>query len=166
MAGEKTTEGGVNISINHGSLTTDEGNITITGRDSKTVTVGDIGADATVFLESDASTDISAPQSSDLTVMLVQWQAQMEAEIDAQPSLSADDKKGLKDTVERIHTEAAKGEQVDPGRLEKLINTLGVMGPDIFQVAIATLVNPLAGIGLVIEKVGDKAKLEQAAQAA
>jgi hypothetical protein len=54
----------------------------------------------------------------------------------------------------------AKGDQAEPSRLEKLINTLSVMAPDIFEVAVATLANPLAGIGLAVKKIGDKAKLE------
>ena len=104
--------------------------------------------------------------SPDLAALLAQWQTQMEAKIDAQPSISADDKKDLKEQVGKIQTEAAKGDQADPSRLEKLINTLAVMGQDIFDVAVTTLVNPLGGIGLVLKKVGDKAKLERSKQSA
>jgi hypothetical protein len=104
--------------------------------------------------------------SLDLAALLAQWQAQMEAKIDAQPNVSADDKKDLKEHVGKIQAEAAKGEQADPSRLEKLINTLAVIGPDIFDVAVTTLVNPLGGIGLALKKIGDKAKLERSKQSA
>lgn len=100
----------------------------------------------------------------------VDWRKDIEKKIDAQP-VSADDKKDLKETVAKIETEAKKieeqtkkGEEPDPSRLEKLVNTLAMMGPDIFEVATTTLVNPLGGIGLVLRKIGDKAKLEKQAK--
>lgn len=97
---------------------------------------------------------------------LAQWRAQVESKIDAKPGLSGDDKNDLKDQVAKIEAEACKGTQADPSRLEKLINTLAVMAPDIFEVAVTTLANPLAGIGLVLKKIGDKAKLERAGKTA
>lgn len=90
-----------------------------------------------------------------------QWQAGMENKINAHPNLSANEKQGLKNQVSEIQKEATKGESADPKWLEKLINTLGVMAEDIFDVAVTTLVNPLLGIGLVIKKIGNKAKLER-----
>ena len=60
----------------------------------------------------------------------------------------------------KISAEAAKGARADPGRLERLINTLAAMAPDIFDVAVTTLTNPFAGIGLVLKKIGERAKLE------
>ena len=100
----------------------------------------------------------------------VDWRKEMEKKIEAQP-VPEDDKKDLKETIAKIETEAKKieeqtkkGEEPDPSRLEKLVNTLAMMGPDIFEVATTTLVNPLGGIGLVLKKIGDKAKLEKQAK--
>jgi hypothetical protein len=100
--------------------------------------------------------------SSDLLEVLSLWQSQMAATIEAQPDLSPDEKQDLKDQVKKIGEEAAKGEKLDRKRLEKLINTLAVWSSDIFEVAVATLVNPLAGIGLALKKISDRAKLEAA----
>jgi len=166
MAGKKKTEG------QNGGVTISGGSVTVggdfVGRDKivhgDVTTVSDVGAGAAVAAGRGAAASV-AP-ASDLAAALAQWRAQMEVEIDAQPNLSADDKKDLKEQVAKIQTEAAKGEQVDSGRLEKLVNTLSVMGPDIFEVAVATLANPLAGIGLVLKKIGDKAKLEREARSA
>lgn len=88
------------------------------------------------------------------------WQFLMNSKIDADQALSAEDKNDLKEQVDKIQKEAVRGEHTDPARLERLINTLAAMAPDIFDVAVATLANPLAGIGLAIHKIGDKAKLE------
>ena len=127
------------------------------------ITVGEVGAGAAVAAGRSASASVG--QSSDLAESLAQWRSQMVTEIEALPDLSDDEKQDLQDQVDKIQEEAAKAEEADPGRLERLINTLSVMAPDIFEVAAATLVNPLAGIGLVIKKVGDKAKLEREAAA-
>ena len=94
-----------------------------------------------------------------------QWQAVMEKKIDDHPNLSPNEKQGLKNQISEIQKEAAKGESADLEWLEKLINTLGVMAADILDVAITTLVNPLLGIGLVIRKIGNKAKLERQGKA-
>ncbi|MBI5051781.1 MAG: hypothetical protein HZB52_00735 [Chloroflexi bacterium] len=100
----------------------------------------------------------------------VDWRKEMEKKIESQP-VSEDDKKDLKETVAKIETEAKKieeqtkkGEEPDTSRLEKFVNTLAVMGPEIFEVATTTLVNPLGGIGLVLKKIGEKAKLEKQAK--
>ncbi len=117
----------------------------VVGRDKITTTYGGLG-------------------SSDVAALLAQWQAQMNAQVAAQPNLSPAEKQDVQEQVAKIKAEASRGKQADTGRLEKLINTLGVMAPDIFEVALATLANPLAGLGLVAKKIGDKAKLESKAQ--
>jgi hypothetical protein len=139
------------------------GNVTVGGDvvGGDKITTGNISGTSVAI-----GRDAKAVGSPDLAALLTQWQAQMEAKIDAQPNVSADDKKDLKEHVGKIQAEAAKGEQADPSRLEKLINTLAVIGPDIFDVAVTTLVNPLGGIGLALKKIGDKAKLERSKQSA
>ncbi len=170
MAGsekDKAQDGGV--TINSGGSTTVGGDVV--GRDKVThdshTTVSGVGDDTVVAAGSSASASVTqvGADVSDLVAALAGWQAQMEAKIDAQASLSEEDKQDLKETVGKIQHEAAKGEQADVNRLEKLINTLAVMGPDIFEVALATLASPLAGVGLVIKKIGEKAKLEREAAA-
>jgi len=74
--------------------------------------------------------------------------------------LSDSEKQDAKEHIGKIEQEASKGSTAELERLSKLINTFQVMAPDIFDVAIATLVNPLLGFGLILKKVGDKVKLE------
>ncbi len=107
------------------------------------------------------SCDVTIGDSATIQA-LGQWRNQIESQINAKPNLSDEDKKDLKDQVGKIQEEASKGAKADPDRLEKLINTIAVMAPDIFEVAVTTLANPLAGIGLALKKIGDKAKLERA----
>ena len=87
------------------------------------------------------------------------WREQMEREIKALKELTPEDKSLLKQNVEQVVQEAEKGKKANPGRIERLLNTMSAMAPDIFDVVIATIANPLAGLGLVAKKIGDKAKV-------
>jgi hypothetical protein len=102
-----------------------------------------------------AASEASAPWEN--------WRVEMNEWIDARPGYSPDDKQDLKDQIGRIQAEAAKGSGMDMSRLEKLINTLSVIGPDVFEVAMATLANPLTGLGVALKKIGDRARLEREA---
>lgn len=95
-----------------------------------------------------------------------EWRIQMGSWIDARPEFSTDDRRDFKEQIGKIQAEAAKGTAMDMSRLEKLINTLAVIGPDVFEVAMATLVNPLAGLGVALKKIGDRARLERKTQVA
>ena len=89
------------------------------------------------------------------------WREKMEGEINSLKVLSAEDKALLIQSVKQVASEANKGKKADKNRLERLLNSIFAMSPEIFDVAITTLVSPLAGIGLVAKKVGEKAKIMQ-----
>jgi hypothetical protein len=91
---------------------------------------------------------------------LKKWRKNMEKWIDAKKDLPPADKIELKDNIAKVADEVSKGEQVDAGRLERLLNVILGIAPDIFDVAITTLANPLAGLGLVAKKIGERAKLQ------
>ena len=146
MSDEK---GGVNIS--GGSVRAGRD---IVGGDS--FNVEQIGENANVALGRGASAQ------SNSVALFADWRAQIEKQIESAPTLSPAEKQDAKETIAKIETEGAKGKRADPGRIERLLNTLSAMAPDIFEVATTTLTNPLAGIGLTLKKIGDKAKLEQA----
>ncbi|MBI5712042.1 MAG: hypothetical protein HZC38_01245 [Chloroflexi bacterium] len=92
---------------------------------------------------------------------IADWRKDMEKKVDAQPNLSADDKQVIKDNLAKIEKESVKGDQADVNQIEKWFNMVAVMGPEIFEVAVATAINPLGGVGLVLKKISDKAKLEK-----
>ena len=104
----------------------------------------------------------------ELIAMLTDWQVNMMVRIEALSELEDEEKEDLKtqigkikQQVSKLQTDISNGKVVNPNRLEKLINTLGVMGPDIFDVAVSTLINPLTGVGLTLRKISDRVKLEQ-----
>lgn len=122
------------------------------------ITVQGIGSSAAVAAGRGAKASVTNTESVSSAVA---WKVQINQVIDSSPDISRAEKEDLKQQVEKISDEIQKGSKAETGRLEKLINTLGIMAPDIFEVIVATLANPLTGIGLVIKKIGDKAKLEK-----
>ncbi|HEX7973556.1 MAG TPA: zinc ribbon domain-containing protein [Anaerolineales bacterium] len=82
--------------------------------------------------------------------------------IQARPPDPNTEKPEIADTVKKIEEETGKGEQANPSRLERLLKTLALMAPDILDVTVATLTNPITGIATVIRKVAEKAKAEAA----
>jgi hypothetical protein len=104
-----------------------------------------------------ATTGSPSNESSELN----KWRKVMESKINALKDLPAEDKSTLNQQVEQIAREAEKGPQADPNRIERLFNTISAMAPDIFDVAVATMANPLAGIGLVVKKIGEKAQVQK-----
>ena len=92
---------------------------------------------------------------------LERWRKEMEGKINALRDLPPEDKSTLNQQVGQIAREAEKGPEADPRRIERLLNTIAVMAPDIFDVAVTTVINPLAGIGLVVKKIGEQAKVQK-----
>jgi hypothetical protein len=125
----------------------DTNTISITGNQNAVATGG--GRASVTHLEETGLSNFSA------------WRKQIGREVGRLKGVSEEDKSILKQNIEQIAREAEKGTQADASRLERLINTLSAMAPDILDVAIATLSNPLAGIGLAVKKIGDKARVTQ-----
>jgi hypothetical protein len=97
---------------------------------------------------------------AETAAQLRKWRKDMEQWIDSRPNLLPAAKTDLKDNVAKVADEVSKGKQADSGRLERLLNVILSLAPDIFDVAIATLANPLAGLGLAAKKIGERARVE------
>ena len=120
------------------------------------ITVTNVGAGSAVAAGRGSSANV-VNENSDAVEL---WALEMGRKID-KLAASADDKGDLKHTIEKISEEIQKGPKAEKNRLEKLINTLSVMSSDIFEVVVATLQSPLGGVGMVIRKIGNKARLEK-----
>ena len=128
------------------STTGDKITISITGNSN----VAAVGRGAQAFVQQGSG-------SSELE----RWRKEMEGKINALRDLPPEDKSTLNQQVGQIAREAEKGPEADPRRIERLLNTIAVMAPDIFDVAVTTVINPLAGIGLVVKKIGEQAKVQK-----
>jgi hypothetical protein len=86
------------------------------------------------------------------------------SQIDARANTSPADKEDIKAEVKEIQftvTQAAqKNDKIDEGFLSRHFRNLARMAPDVLDVVVATLGNPLAGLGVAARKIAEKAKEE------
>ncbi len=68
------------------------------------------------------------------------------------------DKAEITGTVKNIRDEAAKGEKANPNKIERWIAFLAEVAPDIGDVVVETLKNPIAGVAEVVRKIAARAK--------
>jgi cell division septum initiation protein DivIVA len=77
------------------------------------------------------------------------------------PSADKEDLKAEVKEIQTVVTEAAKkNEKVDEGFLSRRFRNIARMTPDLLDVVVATLGNPLAGLGVAVKKIAEKAKDE------
>jgi hypothetical protein len=80
------------------------------------------------------------------------------ARIEARPNTSREDKADLKADVQELQAEMTKGEKADESLLSRRLRNIQRMAPDIWEVVIATLTNPLAGFSAMITRVAQQMK--------
>ena len=89
---------------------------------------------------------------------------QLYAAIETKTKTPPADKEDLKAEVREMQTavtEAAqKNEKVDEGFISRRFRNIARMAPDVLDVVVATLGNPLAGLGVAVKKIAEKANEE------
>ena len=89
---------------------------------------------------------------------------QLYGAIDIRAKSSPAEKEDLKAEVKEIQSTiteaAAKNEKVDESFLSRRFRNIARMAPDVLNVIVATLGNPLAGLGVAARKIAEKAKEE------
>jgi hypothetical protein len=137
---KKKRENGKQTNVQIGNVSQISGNINVAG--------GDITAHHTLI-------GLSAAEIKQLFDGLY-------AEIESNKKVSYTKKEDLKAKVKEIQstvTEAVqKNEKVDEGFLSRRFRNTARMAPDVLDVVVATLGNPLAGLGVAVKKIAEKAK--------
>ena len=80
--------------------------------------------------------------------------------VEHQSRLSEVDKADLKIEIEELRQELSKKERANESFLLRRLRNIGRMAPDILEVTLATIANPVAGFGLVAVKIAEKIKRE------
>jgi len=141
---KKKREGAKQTNIKVGTISDISGNINVAG--------GNITTHQTVM-------GLSAPEIKQLF-------DEIYTKIESHTETSSADKEDLKAEVKDIQStvsEAAKkNEKVDERFLSRRFRNIARMAPDVLDVVVATLGNPLAGLGVAVKKIADKAKEETA----
>lgn len=147
-----TRIGGVNLGHISGS-TINIGNV-----DASVKAGGDVvGGDK---ITSTTSTGGDSAQAQ-LEAALTQWREELATVLEQAQDLDSDDKAYAEKTADKVIEEAKKGDQADPAKLEGFFKRIGNMAPDILEVTATTLQNPFKGVGLVLQKINDRIKLER-----
>jgi len=102
---------------------------------------------------------LSGGAETGLEAALAHWLKEIEARIETLADVGAEEKAELKEQAARIQAEAAKGAAANPARLERQLNALAAMLPDVVAITAAMLQTPLAGVGLALKESGDRFKV-------
>jgi hypothetical protein len=70
------------------------------------------------------------------------------------------EKEEITDRVKRIEKEVASGDKAEPTKVERWLRNLAAMAPDILDVTVAAITNPVAGISMTVRKIAQKVKEE------
>ncbi len=89
-----------------------------------------------------------------------QYIQQIFTEIDKHPGLDALDKDDLKAAVQELQREDAKGGNADETFIARSLRNIQRVAPDILDVVLETIKNPVAGFGLVARKVAEEMKMD------
>lgn len=76
------------------------------------------------------------------------------------PADKPEDREMIQDTVKDIETEVVKKDEADESKLGRWFRLLAVMAPDILEVTLDTILNPLNGISTVVKKIAERAQSE------
>lgn len=78
-------------------------------------------------------------------------------QIQAQENLPVEDREDLKVMVGEIETEAVKGQEADETLIGRHLRNIARMAPDILDVTLKTIANPVLGLAAVAQKISAKA---------
>jgi len=116
-----------------------------------------IGAGARVEAQNIAGRDVSI--GTDATTVAEAFSRIYEA-IEARSFSDEGTAEGIKDAVAVIQSENDKGDEGNETSLRFSFKMLAQMAPDIFDVIVSTLTNPILGISTAVRKIAQKAKDE------
>jgi len=81
-------------------------------------------------------------------------------QIEERTNMSATDKSDLKHELKTFEDEDKKGPESNEGFLAQRLRNVRRIAPDILEVALATIANPVVGFGTIAKKVAEKMKNE------
>lgn len=123
------------------------------------ITAGDITGSSGIAIGPGARATVTTGLSGSETARLFQT---IYAQIQARPADPSVEKDEIQGKVQQIEQEAKAGTQANEGKLGRWLRELAGMAPDIFDVTVACLTNPVAGVAEVVKKVAAKAKADSA----
>jgi hypothetical protein len=103
--------------------------------------------------------------AADIKRIFDQLYTSIDASPKAPPASKEDVKAEVKDIQATVTEAVQKSQPVDESFLARRFRNIARMAPDILDVVVASLGNPLAGLGVAVKKIAEKAKTDAAAAA-
>lgn len=155
---KRSSSGGINFGNFSSAQNTNVNLTNVAGGDQITTVNAAEGA-----MVATGGSTISVP--ADFGQQLADWKKQMAAEVAKLTDLGEDDKEDLLDTLNKIEKEATKqadqvkqGQTADPQRLERLMNSVGGLAPQMLGTAVQSIATPLGGLGIAAQQAGGLAQ--------
>ena len=119
------------------------------------IDVGDISGSTGIAIGRNASASVTQTQgiSGAELVELFEKANAMIGQAQINPDYDRDE---VEDTTKRIEKEVAKGDSADVGKVERRLKNLLDMAPDVAQVVIAGLADPMAGAAMAVTKLAQR----------
>jgi hypothetical protein len=77
--------------------------------------------------------------------------------IDTNTGIPLKDKEAIKVSVDEIKQESIKGADRNEGFIETRLQNIGKMAPDILEIVLKTIANPMIGLATLAQKIQEKA---------
>ena len=123
------------------------------------VNIVNIGAGAQVGQVA-AGRNISQTQGASVQDLAALFNA-IYKQIDARPNDPNVERSEIRDTVKNIETEAAKGANANPNKIERWFKALQEIAPDILEVTANAIISPASGVASAIKKIAEKMRAEK-----
>ena len=98
--------------------------------------------------------------AADIKQLFDQLYTAIEASAKTLPADKEDIKAEVKEIQSTVIEATQKNEKVDERFLSRRFRNIARMAPDVLDVVVATLGSPLAGLGVAVKKIAEKAKEE------
>jgi len=135
-----------------------EGDFTSRDKIDQRIKVGDIhnASDTTIGYDAQThTTQISGATPDEITMAFSQIMQVVNA------MQEGNNKKNASEAVQKLENEARRGDQADESQIQRWLHFIAEISTDVWDVAIATLSNPIAGLGTAFQKIAKRAKEEK-----
>lgn len=105
--------------------------------------------------------DFVGGNQTKIEIDVEQWFSPIHEAINTRPKTTTKKRVELQTQIKEIEQELQKGKNAKSSFLSERLNNLKKIAPDIWEVALTTMINPPSGLTLVVQKVAKKLAKEE-----
>jgi hypothetical protein len=104
----------------------------------------------------------TGPSAAEIKRLFGELYTAIESRSNTSPAVKEDLSAEVKEIQSAVEQAAQKEEKMDESFLSRRFRNIARMAPDILNVIVTTLANPLAGLGVAVSQIAERAKAETA----